>query len=351
MKKLLYLFLILAMLPVPASALELTAPEVPYEARENMPGDTENFRNGLEELISKGFKYLRPDLLEASRISLSLVAAVMLVSVLKTFEGPVGKSAELAGTAAAAGCLLLPSNAMIQLGARTVVEISEYGKLLLPVMTGALAAQGGITKSTALFAGTAGFTAALGALISRFLIPGLYLYLSLAVGGSALGENTLKKLRDLVKSLISWALKTVLTAFTSYIGLTGVISGTTDAAALKATKATVSTVVPVVGNILSGASETILLSAAVLKNAAGIYGILAMLAIFLEPFVKILAHYWILKLTAALCSVLGGGPLSDLIGDFSTAMGFLLAMTGTTCLLMLIGTVCFMKGVSSDEKI
>ena len=37
--------------------------------------------------------------------------------------------------------------------------------------------------------------------------------------------------------------------------------------------------------------------------------------------------------------------LTELIGDFSTAMGLLLAMTGSECLLLLISTVCFLKGV------
>ena len=239
----------------------------------------------------------------------------------------------------------MSSNALIRLGADTVVEINEYGKLLLPVLTGALAAQGGVTKSTAVFAGTAGFMAILGTLISALLIPMTYLYIALSVGTSALSQDVLKRLRDLSKSFISWSLKTLITVFTSYIGLTGIVTGTADAAALKAAKATVSTVVPVVGNILSGASETMLLSAAVLKNTAGLYGIFAVLAIFLEPFLKILSHYWMLKLTQAVCSVFGGGNISELIGDFSSAMGLLLAMTGTSCMLLLIGTVCFMKGV------
>lgn len=343
-KFLIFLFLV-GMLIQPVAALEITAPAVPESGSQNMPVDTDNFGNGISQLIRRGLQLLRPDLAEASRVSVSVIAAVMLVSILHTFSGPISTISDLAGSAAIAGGLLLTSNSMIQLGAQTVVEISEYGKLLLPVMTAALAAQGGVTTSTALFAGTAGFSALLGTLISRILVPGAYLYLALAVGNAALGEEILKKLRDLVKSVISWCLKTLLTTFTTYIGVTGVVSGTADSAALKAAKATVSTVVPVVGNILSGASEAMLVSAGLLKNAAGIYGIFAVLAIFLEPFLKILAHYWMLKLTAAVCSIFGSGRTASLAGDFSTAMGFLLAMTGSTCLMMLISTVCFMKGV------
>jgi stage III sporulation protein AE len=130
------------------------------------------------------------------------------------------------------------------------------------------------------------------------------------------------------------------------MGITGVITGTTDAAALKATKMTISSFVPVVGSILSEASEAVLVSAGMAKNAAGIYGIFAILALFLEPFLRIGAHYLILKLTAAVCNVFGEKRATDLIEDFSSAMGFLLGMTGSICLLLLISTVCFLKGAA-----
>ena len=128
--------------------------------------------------------------------------------------------------------------------------------------------------------------------------------------------------------------------------LTGVVSGTTDALTLKATKMTISSVVPVVGGILSDASEAVLISTAVMKNAAGIYGILAVLSVFLSPFLRIGSHYIVFKVTAALCGIYGPKQATELIDDFSAAMGFLLAMTGAVCLMLLISTVCFMRGIT-----
>ena len=118
-----------------------------------------------------------------------------------------------------------------------------------------------------------------------------------------------------------------------------------DAAALKATKLVISGFVPVIGSIISDASETILVSAGVMKNAAGIYGLLAILAICVGPFLRIGIHYLLLKLTAAICGVFGSKQIGGVIKDFSGAMGYVLAMTGTVCLLLLISVVCFMKGV------
>lgn len=339
------MLMVFLLAPVSASATEITAPAVPEAGEALMPEDTSSFGDALWELLSNALGAVRPDLREATKVSLGAIAAVMMVSLLQTFSGQVKTLADTAGSVAVAAVLLLGTNSLIRLGADTVRELSQYGKLLLPVMTAAMAAQGGVTSSAALYAGTAVFDSVLSSLIANVLAPLVYLFLALAAANSAVGEEVLKKMRDTVKWFISWSLKTLLTVFTTYMSITGVVSGTTDAAALKATKVTISSVVPVVGSILSDASEAVLVSAGLMKNAAGIYGILAVLAVFLAPFLRIGVHYLVLKLTAALCAVFGSKPMTELIGDFGAAMGLLLAMTGSACLLLLISTVCFLKGV------
>lgn len=345
MKKLIpMLFLILCLAPS-AAALEITAPEVPKSGAEIMPQSTDCFGDGLLELLQSAITFIRPDLAEAAEVSLCVIAGAMIISILQTFFNGIKSAADLTGTAVVAAVLLFGANSMIQLGAETVQELSSYGKLLYPVMTTAMAAQGGITASAALYTGTAMFDSILSSLIANVMVPLVYLFLALAVANNAVGEDLLKKMRDFIRNAVSWCLKTILTVFTTYMSITGVVSGTTDAASLKATKVTISSVVPVVGGILSDASEAVLVSAGLMKNAAGVYGILAILAIFVEPFLRIGIHYLMLKATAALCGIFVSKSMTGLIEDFSTAMGLLLAMTGSTCLLLLISTVCFMKGV------
>lgn len=327
------------------SNLLITAPEIPTSAQQWMPDQTETFGAGLMEILHDAIGLLRPDIREASGACLGIIAAVLIVSILQSFSGSVKKTGELVG-AVVISCLLLSSTqSLIHLGSQTVTELSEYGKLLLPVMTAALAAQGGVTSSAALYAGTAVFDTVLMTIIKRLMIPMIYLYLAMAAANSAVGEETLKKLRDFLKWLMTWTLKIVLYVFTGYMGITGVVSGSADAATLKATKLTISGMVPVVGGILSDASETILVSAGVVKNAAGVYGILAILALCLEPFLKIGVHYLVLKATGAVAGIFAPKSLSELISDFCAAMGMLLAATGSVCLLLLISTVCFLKGV------
>lgn len=346
MRKLVILIALMLLMATPVCAAELTAPTVPDSAKEFMPENRETLGQGILEVLQDALLYVRPDLKEASGICLGIAAAVIICSVVRSFPGAAQKTADLAGTVIVAVLLLDSANSMISLGTQTVEEISEYGKLLLPVMTTAMAAQGSVTTSAALYTGTAAFDAVMSGLISKLLTPMIYFFLALAVSCAAIGEEMLKKLRDMLKSFMTWVLKTLLYIFTGYISITGVVSGSTDAAALKAAKLTISGAVPVVGGILSDASEAVLVSAGTVKNAVGIYGLFAILAIWIGPFLKIGAHYLLLKATGAVCGIFGSKPITDMIQDFSSAMGLLLAMTGTVCLMLMISMACFMKGVA-----
>lgn len=345
MKKLLLIILLLVQFALPVSAESITAPPVPESGAQLMPEDTQSFGEGLWALLMEAVGQIHPDLAEAAGICMNVIALAVLVSILRQFPGSSDKVVDLAAAVGISVLLLKNSNSLIHMGTETITDLSEYGKLLLPVMTSAVAAQGGLTVSAALYTGTALFNTVLCSIISKLLIPLIYLFLAVSVANSAVGEELLKEIAKFIKWVSVWCLKIILYVFTGYISITGVISGTADAATVKAAKLTISGVVPVVGGILADASEAFLVSAGMIKNAAGLYGIFAILAVFIGPFLRIGCHYLLLKVTGAVCSVFSSKRVAELIGNFSSAMGLLLAMTGSMCMLLLISTVCFLKGV------
>ena len=330
---------------IPVNALEIEAPPVPDSGKLLMPERTDSFADGIGQLITGAMQSLYTDFMEASRVLICLIATTLLISIINLFHESLDTLSRVISAASIGALLLNSTNSMICLAADTVMQLNDYGKLLLPVMATAMAAQGGVTASSGLYMGTTFFGTLLNSFLSDFVLDGVYFYLAISLATAALGEEPLKKIRDTIKNVITWTLKTILTVFTTYMSITGVISGTTDAAALKAMKVTISSFVPVVGGILSDASETVLVSAALMKNAAGLYGIFAVLSIFAGTFIKIGIHYLLLKSAGLVCGIFGPKPTVSLIEDFSVALGILLAVTGSMCLLVLISTVCFMKGV------
>ncbi len=340
------IIMIMLAFPVSVKAMEIEPPSAPDSSAEYMPENTESFAEGVWYILKNAVKDILPELYETSGLCLSVFTVILLTSLVDNFSGISGKAVHLASSVLIGLILMNPANALIKLGTEIIQQMSEYGNLLIPVLTGALAAQGGVSSSTALYAITAFFGSVFTTLITKVTIPMLYIYFCMSLINGAIGDQFIKNLQDFMKWLITWSLKILLYAFTGFIGITGVVSGTADASAVKAVKMTISGMVPVVGGIISDASETILVSAGVMKSAAGVYGILAIFAMFIGPFLKIGVQYVILKLTAALCSVFSAKRESALLKDFSGGMGMLLGMTGTICLFLLISVVCFMKGVS-----
>lgn len=346
MKKAALLLLVLSMLIFPVNAMEFQAPEVTGQAAALMPETADSFGEGLWNVLRAAITHSDSSLREAMSVTLSALTAVLICALIRDVSGAQSsRTVELAGTVAVAGILITPSSSLISLGMETATQLSEYGKLLLPVMTGAMAAQGGMTSSAALYAGTALFDGILSSLLSGLMKPMLSLYLALSIANSALEGDLLGKMRDFIRWAIEWVLKIVLYLFTGYMTVTGVVSGNADAAAVRAAKITISGAVPVVGGILSDASEAVLVTAGSLGSAAGVYGLLAVLALFAGPFLRIGIQYLLLKAAGALSTAFDGGSTAGLINDFSGAMGLLLAMVSSQTVLLMISTMCLMKGV------
>lgn len=346
MRKLILMIVLLALLIVPVSAMEIEPPDVPDSGEKYMPENTESFMEGIWQIVLSAVDAFFPEISQSLSTCAIIIAIMILTTIVDNFPGNSGNTVHLVSAVLIGILLLKPTGTLIQLGLNTVSEMTNYGKLLLPVLTSALAAQGGVSTSASLYAVAVLFIAILSSAVTAVIVPMLYLYFCLTVVNSALGEGMIGSLRAFLKWLITWSLKIILYSFTGFMSITGVVSGSADASAVKAMKLTISGMVPVVGGIISDASESILVSAGVMKSAAGVYGILAVIAVFIGPFLKIGVQYLMLKSTAAVCSIFSGKEEAALIKDFSGGMGMVLGMTATVCLMLLISVVCFMKGVS-----
>lgn len=346
MRKIIFIIIILSVLVMPVMAEEIAAPPAPEEAEPYMPAEPQSFSEGLLYIIRKAVGTVEPELTEAGKLCGSVIAISLLCAIIQQFSGQTKSVSNLVATILVALLLIIPTNTLIGLGRKTVENLSDYGKLFIPVITTSLAAQGAVTTSAALYGATTAFTAILGSLVSRLIVPLIYIYLCIAVVNSVLGDESLKRLRDFAKWITVWSMKAIMYIYTAYMTITGVVSGSVDASALKATKLAISSAVPVIGGLLSDASETILVGAGVMKNTVGIYGLFVMISLWIGPFIKIGLQYLLMKLTGTVSGIFASKQTTELLSDFTGAMGMILSMIGVQTLLLIVSTVCFMRGVA-----
>lgn len=284
---------------------------------------------------------------ETSKTLCALMAAVIFCAMLAGAEHGISVQAQrLAGALAITGICTANISTMIGLAQNTIERISTFTGVLLPVMASAVTASGGFGSGTALYIGSAVFFDVVMKLVQWLLVPMVLAFAALAAADCAAGEGRLSKIREFIGWLIGICLKGVVYLFTAYLTLTEIISGAADGVALKAAKAAISAAIPVVGGIVSNASESVLAGAQLLKSTTGVFGLVCIAAIGLTPFLRIGLSYLGLKLSAAVSGTIGDSEYAKLIGHLSSALGYMLAMTGCCILMAIFSCCCFMKAVS-----
>jgi len=345
MRKLLLIIFVTLLVLYPVKATAMEPPDPPAGVEKYLPEESNSFTKDLLYILKVALTDLAPEISEAMRLCAAVIALQLLMAMVSGFSGIAQKTVSLAGVVALSILLLSPSKALIAMGMETISTINEYNKLLLPVLTAALASQGGLTTSTALYSGTVVLDNILTILMTKVMTPLLYAYIVVGISCVAIEEKILKQLLGFLKWLMTWTLKITAYVFTGYMGVTGVICGTVDASTIKATKLTISGTVPIIGNIISDASEAVLVGVGVVKNSIGVYGALVTVAIWLSPFLAVGVQYLLLKITAGISSLIGEAKTTAVALHFSSSMGYVMAMLGVTCILQLISIVCFLKGV------
>ncbi len=305
----------------------------------------------LSGLFDKGREALREVGKEAMGSCLLLLAVTLFFGLAEALGQGTGgdpmKIATLAAALAIAAIAVGDVNALLTMGEETIQTMQGLGDLLLPAVSMATAASGAPAAAAVKYSATILFSDFLMRLIHRLLIPLCYAYVAVNVAWAALGNDGLKRIGGLLKWLITTLLSVVLLIFVGYLNLSGVIAGSTDAATVKAAKFTLSNLVPVVGGVISDTAETLLAGASVLRNTAGVFGMLAVLGICLLPFLHLGVHYLMYKLTAVLAAALAGeGRITGLIENLGGAFGLILAMTGSCGVLLIVSMTSAVSAVA-----
>lgn len=320
-----------------------------------VPGEQRAYLDGIDmdtaDELGASFARLLENTAEDSRSALKnamnglirVAIVVVLTAVGRGFSAAAGGAADawidMAGVLGCAAVLLQDFTGVLALCRETLSEISLFSGTLQPVLATVLAAGGNTATATALQVATMVVFDIVIRLINVLLVPAACAYLAVVAVDAATGNGMLHGIADGIKGLTSGALKLILTVFTAYLTIAGGVSGSVDRMALKTAKFAVSGAVPVVGGVISDATETVLSGAALLRSSIGVFGMLCVTAICLIPFLRVGASYLCYKAGAAVLSPLCSGSLRQMLEGVSTGFGLLLGMLSTCCLILYLELV------------
>ena len=331
MKKLLCLLFAAFLLCVSASALEL-----PSGLDDVVPRELIDSAEAGDDLLLRGGQYLfshfRAALQDAVANSLRGAMTLMLLSLLCGL---------VEGTAESAGDL----SALIGLGVETMDELSTMAKLLLPTIAAAMAGGGCVGSASVWQVGALMLSDIFLSLMRDVLVPVLYCMIGTAAAGALLEQSRLSLLSKGIGKLLSWGLSAILIVFTAFLSVSNLLAGSADRLAVKVGKTVISGAVPVVGGILSDATEAVAAAALTLRGTLGVLGVFSVLALCLVPLLRMAVQYLFYQLAAFFSGMVGSQSLSKFLEQLSSAFSLMLAMTAGGAFLLLVSLLIAMMMV------
>ena len=345
MKKLLLLILLLLLLPFPsakAAGLDVSAVEeaLPEEARGvggtlTLDGSYDG-AGALERLWRELWDKLHDAAKESVSSALSILAVIFL-SAIAAAVCPEAKTAGLIHAAsAAAAALMLTSGieSMTALSVDALEQLADYSRAALPAVFTAAAATGAVLTSSARYAAVCLALDVLMTASRRLTLPLIYAYLAVSISGGVFPHPLLKGVGRLIKRAATAVMTGLSTVFTAYIGLTGLVTASADAAAVKTAKTVISGVLPVVGGILSDAASAVLSAATLIKNSAGAFALVAVCALCAGPFAALSVRLLLFRAAASAAEMIPGGRLPALLNDLASALSMLLGLVGSAAVML-----------------
>ena len=302
---------------------------------------------GIERLAGYAREHIRSLLVESLRPAAGVLAVVALCTAADGLQGKkegfdyVNFSACVSIAALNIGDV----NSLVCLGRETMTELSDFSRVLLPALTTAAAAGGAVTSAPGKYAATMLFLDVLISAANALVFPVICAYLAAVFADSAVGQGRLTGAVRLLKWACRVTLTALVTAFTLYLGVTGVVASAADGLAAKAAKTALSAALPVVGGIISDAAGSIVAGAGLIRSSIGVLELLGVAAMCLIPFLRLGVRYVVFKAAAALSSVLSGERLSRLIDGVGNACGMVLSLVGVEVIFLYISVLSLIKAV------
>lgn len=310
---------------------------------------TDGFLRGIGRIVGQIREQFGDILRQRTRGAAAVLLVVVLCGAAEGFCRDSGKEGlALLPMAGALSISLLTAGSLdtlIGLGAETIRDLALFSKVLLPTLAAATATAGAMVTATVQQVTTVFLVDVLLNLINGVLIPMVYLYIGTLTASCCMRDGRLGVVAETMKKALTWILTAVLMGFTAYLSMVRIVSGAADGTQVKLAKSAISGAVPVVGKIIADAAETVLLGAGMLKNTVGIFGVLAIFAVCIHPFVQLGVQYLLYKCTAFLSGVIGSAELRRLIDGLGSAFGLVLGMTGACALLLLVSVLVSVAAV------
>ncbi len=300
-------------------------------------GDLEFSFELIKQLIVDQFTYE----IRNSRSGMIQILLLVIVAAIFTNFSSVFKSTQVAEISFSMLYMFLITiclsnfRILVDAAALNLERLLEFMKLLGPVYFFAVALATGSSTSVMFYQLILLLIFFVEMLILNFLIPITQIYVMIRILSELSPEIHLSKFAELIETIVSWTLKTLLAAVVGLNMIQGLLSPAIDA--VKRSLVTKGTgAIPIIGDAISGTAEIILGTAVLIRNGIGVVGMIVSLVICLTPLIQMAVTALLYQVIAALIQPISDKRMVECVGSIADGSKMLLRIVFTTGVLFLL---------------
>ena len=329
---------------VDTGQLEDKLPPTAQDTLDGVSPENADLGSGVKKLWgnikAKTGEYVR----QALSVGFIMLSACLITALAVGFSGEAGltlpeKFPDFTAVAVLLTIYLSAGSSLINECVQAIIQLDGFIKVLTPVYVAASALAGRPVSAVAMGEINLLCSAVVLWICRYIVLPGINLYVLMDSVGALLPTSVLGKLAELLRWAVGKVMKWSLAGFTAYQTLSGMVTRSTDVFAVKTAQSAFSSLIPVVGNMISGTTETLLGGAALLRASVGIYGVLAVCAICLSPILRAALHFFIFKVLSAFGSSYLGSAATRTLRCITDGYGMAVGALGMCCMVEFIAIV------------
>ncbi|MGE5416873.1 MAG: stage III sporulation protein AE [Acidobacteriota bacterium] len=295
----------------------------------------------FKEVSGNLLKYIAREILANSsllgKILVLAVISALLINLQSSFENQgIAKLSAMACFLALSAISLGSFKYVLGLGQDCITSMADFMTSILPQMMVLVTGLGHINTATAMFPILMTLSTIMAQGMTGIVFPLIIISAALNLLNTVADTVKVQRLGKLAATLAEIAMGLIMTIFITVLTLKGLYGTVLDKVALKTGKFVTDAFFPVIGGYIADALETAAGYFILLKQAAGIFGMLIVFGTFIFPVLKIGVIAFMYKLVAALVEPIGDARTAQVLEIMGNHLLLVLATVAAVGLMFFI---------------
>ena len=215
---------------------------------------------------------------------------------------------------------------VINLTTGAIGSLKTQMNAVFPVLLTLLAALGGTTSVSVYQPAMAVLSSTVVNVFTGILLPIFTFKLVFTILSNLTSGIKFNKFAEFFGSVFKWIIGIILTIFTAFVSIQGLMAGGVDGISIRTAKYTIKSSVPLIGGFISDGMGLILISSSLIKNAVGVGGLILLFCTVFMPIIKIIVFSLLMKLASAILEPIADDRITSFVNQMSKSISLLITL-------------------------